>query len=84
MPVTGARRDNTVRFPELRVRESLEPHPSLPRRCVIVQYPGTRAPNRLRVPSLRMESSVLDIVYVLGVIAVFAPVGLVAWGVEKL
>jgi hypothetical protein len=31
-----------------------------------------------------MESSVLDIVYVLVVIAVFALIGLVAWGVEKL
>jgi hypothetical protein len=28
--------------------------------------------------------SVLDLVYVLGIIAVFALVGLVAWGVEKL
>ncbi|MDQ1569605.1 MAG: hypothetical protein QOF79_279 [Actinomycetota bacterium] len=31
-----------------------------------------------------MEFSVLDIVYVLVVIAVFAVVGVVAWGVEKL
>jgi hypothetical protein len=31
-----------------------------------------------------MELSVLDIVYVLGVIAVFALIGFVAWGVEKL
>jgi hypothetical protein len=31
-----------------------------------------------------VESSVLDIVYVLVVIAVFALIGLVAWGVEKL
>jgi hypothetical protein len=31
-----------------------------------------------------MELSVLDIVYVLGVIAVFALVGVIGWGVEKL
>jgi len=31
-----------------------------------------------------MELLVLDIVYVLGVIAVFALVGAIGWGVEKL
>jgi hypothetical protein len=31
-----------------------------------------------------MEFSVLDIVYVLGVIAVFALIGFVAWGAQKL
>jgi hypothetical protein len=31
-----------------------------------------------------MELSVLDIVYVLIAIAVFAVIGVVAWGVEKL
>jgi hypothetical protein len=33
---------------------------------------------------LQMEFLVLDLVYVLGVIAVFALVGVVGWGVEKL
>ena len=32
----------------------------------------------------RMEPSMLDVVYVLVVIAVFAVIGVVAWGVEKL
>ena len=31
-----------------------------------------------------MELSMLDVVYVLVVIAVFAVIGAVAWGVEKL
>ena len=34
--------------------------------------------------SIEMELSVLDLVYVLVAIAVFAVIGVVAWGVEKL
>lgn len=44
---------------------------------------GTRAANGGAVGS-RMEFSVLDLAYVLGVLAVFALVGVIARGVEKL
>lgn len=43
-----------------------------------------RAPSRMRVVRFRMELPVLDLVYVLGIIAVFAFVGVIARGVEKL
>jgi hypothetical protein len=45
---------------------------------------GIHDPLPGRVVLLQMELSVLDIVYVLGVIAVFALVGVIGWGVEKL
>jgi len=45
---------------------------------------GTHVPPSGRVVLLQMELPVLDIVYVLGVIAVFALVGVIGWGVEKL
>ena len=41
-------------------------------------------PTGCRVILLQMELFVLDIVYVLGVIALFALVGVIGWGVEKL
>ncbi len=41
-------------------------------------------PDRGRVVSQEKEMSVLDIVYVIAAIAVFAVIGLVARGVEKL
>ena len=45
---------------------------------------GIHVPLSGRVVLLQMELLVLDIVYVLGVIAVFALVGAIGWGVEKL
>ncbi len=46
--------------------------------------PIRRTAPRSWVVFLRMESLVLDLVYVLGVIVLFAVVALVAKGVEKL
>ena len=45
---------------------------------------GISAPLSGRVALLQMELLVLDIIYVLGVLAVFAFVGVIGWGVEKL
>ena len=42
---------------------------------------------RTRAPTLgacRMENTVLDVVYIVAILAVFGVVALVAWGVEKL
>ena len=46
--------------------------------------PGDRVPSGHRVRRFPKEPAVLDIVYVLGIIAVFVVVGLVARGVERL
>ena len=45
---------------------------------------GIHVPLSGRVVLLQMELLVLDIVYVLGILAVFALVGVIGKGVEKL
>jgi hypothetical protein len=45
---------------------------------------GDATPTGARHAHRPMELSVLDLVYVLGIFAAFALVGVIAWGVSKL
>ncbi|MGD8194369.1 hypothetical protein ACEXQB_007720 [Herbiconiux sp. P18] len=49
--------------------------------------PASRIVIRTRAPTLgacRMENTVLDVVYIVAILAVFGVVAFVAWGVGKL
>lgn len=76
---------NAVRICAKAVWESLGPRVCRECRYLIgccATAAGATRPGRV-IP-LQMESFVLDIVYVLGIIAVFALVGVIGRGVEKL
>ena len=85
VPGQVADQGETVRVPLRSVRESFvwAQRPSV---AVCTQFvlPSGNTALTGRIVGLRMEFFVLDIVFVLGVIAVFALIGVVSWGVAKL